>query len=392
MPAGSGLTLDYSPVPRGIDRLNVRSRASATEWITFAPEAVARNDSHESFLADSLFYRLMGVGTTQFSQPMPVEPTEPYQPEQVQRGWDGTSKFFYDPNGAAAYQNNPPLIPRDWKISEMAARAGWWQVAPHAAKTKVGEYQDLSSSPFWDFDHLRSDGTHTLDLFGTGLDNETMHAGLYWFTPHYSADVRYERFLHRLDHDPLTNLPDPGSGEEIVGEDFNVGEDYAVRIQNIQTRLRGNLTKDVKYLLKFWVRGKYGERQTLGTHHGAPGDVDCRVCHVASQRQTIDWTTIRFEPVLESQIGPVKRSIHARCACSVKMMAWSFVPMAVFTGTTTAVIFPTPSCRTPFPKPIDSDSVPTCRPAPASTARCTAATLATKCAIRNEISTDSTSG
>ena len=170
--------------------------------------------------------------------------------------------------------------------------------------TKVGEYQGLKSSPFWDIDLLQSDGDHTLDLFGTGLDNESTQAGLYYFTPAYTANLRYQRFLHRLDHDPLTNLPPQGSGAEIVKEDLNVGEDYAVRVQDIRTDFSGKLTDNVKYQLDVWLRRKKGERQALGTHHGMPADgFFCRKCHVLSQRQEIDWMTTRIEPAIEARFG-----------------------------------------------------------------------------------------
>ena len=188
------------------------------------------------------------------------------------------------------------------------------------ALIKVGEYQDLRPSAFWDIAQRHSDGTRTLNLFGTGLDNESTHAGLYFFSPNLQGDVRYQRFLHRLDHDPLTNIAPPSSSEEIVGEDLNVGEDYAVRIQDFKTTLRGKLTENMKYRLELWLRRKTGERQALGTHHGAPGDTDCRVCHIVNQRQTIDWTTVRLEPIVETRIGPVTANTHAPCEVSVRMM------------------------------------------------------------------------
>ena len=189
---------------------------------------------------------------------------------------------------------------------DVAVRGGWWAVARQGSVTKVGEYQDLQSSPFWDIDLLKSDGDYTLDLFGTGLDNESTQAGLYYFTPAYTANLRYERFLHRLDHDPLTNLPPPGSGAEIIAEDLNVGEDYAVRMQDIRTDFSGKLTENVKYHLDVWFRRKKGERQALGTHHGMPADrIFCRNCHVLSQRQEIDWTSTRVEPAIEARIGSI---------------------------------------------------------------------------------------
>ncbi len=174
------------------------------------------------------------------------------------------------------------------------------------AVTKVGEYQDLRSSPFWNLDLLESDRTRTLDLFLSGLDNETTQTELYFFTPALTTNLRYQRFLHRLDHDPLDNIPERASGAEIIKEDLNVGEDYAIRVQDFRTDVSGKLGAGAKYYVDFWLRRKKGEREAIGTHHGLPADrIFCRKCHVQSQRQEIDWTTIRLEPGLEKRFGPI---------------------------------------------------------------------------------------
>ena len=96
------------------------------------------------------------------------------------------------------------VMPSYWPsgYGAVAVRAGWWAVAHQGSVTKVGEYQGLKSSPFWDLDLLKSDGVRTLDLFGTGLDNESTQAGLYYFTPDFTTNLRYQRFLHRLDMIP----------------------------------------------------------------------------------------------------------------------------------------------------------------------------------------------
>jgi len=62
-------------------------------------------------------------------------------------------------------------------------RSGWWDVARTGSAAKIGEYQGLNPSLFWDLDVWKSDGQSTLDLYGTGLDNETTQSGLYLFTP-----------------------------------------------------------------------------------------------------------------------------------------------------------------------------------------------------------------
>ncbi len=283
------------------------TRACAEEWITFAPGGVSRAGlAPTPFMADSLFSRLMGV-----RPPTPVTAAARQRPgfavaPIANPMRSGNSEFFFNSRRYAPIERNsfefivlPPRL-------RSAARVGWWQVAHSGALIKVGEYQSLSSSAFLDIDQLRSDGQTTLALDGTGLDNESTHAGLYFYTPTHSADLRYQRFLHRLDHDPLTNIPPPSSGAQIVSQDLNVGDDYAVRIQDFKTSFRGSFSNNIKYRLNVWLRRKQGERQAMGMQHGAPGTTACTNCHVVNQRQTIDWTTARIEPVIEARIGPIK--------------------------------------------------------------------------------------
>lgn len=304
------------------------SRTQAEEWIKFAEEP----RESTTFLTKDLFSKLMGVGTT---PPPPAEldrlgphPMTRYStnvypearqvvPPTVPTRWGGTSKFYFDADAQDRRADQAPLggyslnsaelIPRVPHPSfvESAFRTGWWQVSQQGAPTKVGEYQDLRSSAFWDVDQMRSNGVRTLDMTLTGFDNESSHADVYFFSPGYTLNFRYERFLHRLDHDPLDNMPDQDNGDGIVKEDLNVGEDYAIRVQDVRTDVRGKLTKDIKYRINLWLRRRKGERQAIGTQHGAPGDTDCLVCHVQNQRQEIDWLSVRLEPVIEARLGPI---------------------------------------------------------------------------------------
>ncbi|MHB8952939.1 MAG: hypothetical protein ACYC4U_08145 [Pirellulaceae bacterium] len=275
----------------------------ADEWIT--PPSTPRYDAAQiDFQVDPLSARL-----SELTSPDSPDDRDTWTADHAPR----PSEFFRDESGRGQNKRDvtPPVLPRDDPVlplgyEDVAIRAGWWGVTWQGSPTKVGEYQDLDSSPFWDIDFLKSDRNSTLDLYGTGLDNESTQAGLYLFTPAYEADLRYQRFLHRLDHDPLVNLPRPGSGAEIIAEDLNVGEDYAVRVQDFQTDFSGKLSENVKYHLDVWIRRKKGERQALGTHHGAPRDgFPCRVCHVVSQPQEIDWLSTRVEPAIEARIGPI---------------------------------------------------------------------------------------
>ncbi|MFH1267523.1 MAG: hypothetical protein ABIK89_17510 [Planctomycetota bacterium] len=197
---------------------------------------------------------------------------------------------------------------RSW----LALRLGWWKVDAVGDLTKVGEYQDLDSLPFYDADVLHSDGVRTIDVFASGLDNSAGRANLNYFGPLLRADLDYQRYLHRLDHDPLTNMGNLASGELVISEDLNAGEDYAIRVQDLKTSFRGKLTKNIKLGLNFRVLRKEGDRQANAVRHcypGVPQDFGAALdnhCHVFSRGQRIDWVTVKFEPVVEAKFGPVR--------------------------------------------------------------------------------------
>ena len=193
----------------------------------------------------------------------------------------------------------------------LALRYGWWVVATDGELAKVGEYQDLDSGPFADVDALFSDGVRSVDLFATSTDAEGTQAHFDYFGPHLQADIDFQQFLHRLDHDPLDNMGVLESGEEIVREDLNAGEDYAIRVEELKTSFKGKLTKNIKMRVNFRVLHKQGQRQANAVQHcfgGVPqqGPLPDNNCHVLSQRQRIDWTTVRLEPVIEADFGPIR--------------------------------------------------------------------------------------
>ncbi len=199
-----------------------------------------------------------------------------------------------------------PRTPR----SEAVARFGWWGVSTDGNLLKVGEYQGLDdNSAFWDLDRLFSDGSKTIDFSLTGTENESTDASFYFFRPGVSAEVDYGRFLHRLDHDPHPNFPYPfhtdplPSGTPYVGQltDDFAGEDYAIRVQELDARFKGRLTENIRWRLNVWGMRKHGERQADALLHYC----DARQCHLMSQRQRIDWLTMEIEPVIEGNFGPV---------------------------------------------------------------------------------------
>jgi len=206
---------------------------------------------------------------------------------------------------------------------DTAIRFGWWGVDTKGSQVKTGEYQDWSSSPFWDFDRMVSDGARTIDLTITGVESENTTADAYYFGPRVSAEFDYDRFLHRFETDPLDNfaVPDAQQGATAVlaRTRNDLGQDYAIRVQEFGGKFQGRITDNIKWRLNLWGLRKEGDRQAMSVAHcynyshatvpagyKEPGQTGGGGrCHVLSQSQRIDWTTLEMEPVIEANFGAV---------------------------------------------------------------------------------------
>ncbi|HUT13472.1 MAG TPA: hypothetical protein VMY42_23495 [Thermoguttaceae bacterium] len=185
--------------------------------------------------------------------------------------------------------------------SDLALRLGLWGVDTDGNLLKIGEYQGLQSSAFFDVDGLCTDGQRTADLTITGTEDEDTAFHMYWYGSYLTADVDYRRFPHRLDHDPLTAFLDTPDSPQFAGEDLNAGKDYAIRVQEFDSSFKGQVTENIQWRLNVWGMHKKGHRQANALNHNCSG----RQCHLLSQAQNIDWMTMEIEPVIEVKYGPV---------------------------------------------------------------------------------------
>jgi len=247
-------------------------------------------------------------------------------------GWavegQGTQSGNQAPEGqvfgdiGARTNGEPVLLEQSSRYAEYDARFGWWAMSNEGSPAKTGEYQDLKPSPFWDLDGLSSDGRQTLNVYGTGTDNETSKAGLNYYRGNTRVNVDYDRFIHRLDHDPINNIPNSNSfsgnpvDPKIIKQDLNVGQDYAVRVQELKASFKGKLSDNLKARLDVWGMQKDGTRQVnaVAMCYGQtastppPGHPPITAysgsrCHVLSQMQQIDWITTEIKPVIEARLG-----------------------------------------------------------------------------------------
>jgi hypothetical protein len=218
------------------------------------------------------------------------------------------------------------------RYSAWNASFGWWAFWNTGSPAKTGEYQDLSPSPFWDIDGFSSNGFRTLAVTATGTDEETTKANVYFFQNNLTARVDYERYLHRRDHDPMNNIPDYTASPtnttdpKIIKQDLNVGQDYAVRVQELNATIKLMANEDFKVRVDVWGMEKDGTRQANAVAmcyansagYGVPpasnplnlqlppdhlGKYAGNRCHVLSQVQQIDWLTQEIKPVVEMHLS-----------------------------------------------------------------------------------------
>ena len=142
--------------------------------------------------------------------------------------------------------------------SETITRFGWWGAGDTGSPLKVGEYQGLGTSPFWDIDTIRSNGRGTVDLWGSQLNSEAWDVRSHFYQNGFTGDINFEQFPHLLENSP------PGGGsrqstDPVVTDNLSVGQDSAVRVQQLKVAFKGPLTKNIQWKFQFWMFRKFGE-------------------------------------------------------------------------------------------------------------------------------------
>ncbi|NOX53119.1 MAG: hypothetical protein GXP27_01500 [Planctomycetes bacterium] len=216
-----------------------------------------------------------------------------------------------DPFNADPFNTDPQTL-----ISATVLRFGWWGVSTDGSQSLVGEWQDTTSSPFWDVDRLFSNGTSMYDVYLFGTDNETTEGGLHFYTPLIQGLVHYERFIHRVDHDHWEawrqDVTQPPYNQDDVFDvtDLDEGVGNAVRIQELNIRLKGNITENLRWRVNIWTTRTDGQREASAVAHCQSTGVTVgggsrSGCHALSQQQSIDWRIFQIEPVLEAHFEKV---------------------------------------------------------------------------------------
>jgi hypothetical protein len=100
----------------------------------------------------------------------------------------------------------------------------------------------------------------------------------------FKAAVTFDRFLHRLDHDPLDYM-DAGVGNFVVrATDHDPGTDYSRAVGLLTTDVRFAATKNVEFFVSHKMTLRDGVHQGLTMSH-------CANCHVESFARKMDERT-----------------------------------------------------------------------------------------------------
>lgn len=259
-------------------------------------------------------------------QPLePVAPSAPsplLAPQEAIRHGPVVSQFpgLFDQNPRHVRTGIP--IDDNQNPSGIVVGVGGWGVRSTGSPLVPGQWQSTSSSPFWDIDGLRTDGTYTFNFWATGTDNDSTKAGLQFYGPNSKGFLDFTRFPHAQEHLRFDNMNDsavipgtgPGSGQPVIAQDLHAGDNYVMRVDQFEAQYKYNVWGQPN-LDKIWVRAginiwdqrEFGSRQANDTVHCFMNQVASqqRSCHVLSQRQGIDWNTFEITPMLEARWGRV---------------------------------------------------------------------------------------
>jgi len=262
---------------------------------------------------------LQSAGTV--PAPDGTTPAEPKSPPQ--------GAITYGPPGQFPWQAPfkpfcacTPSLDESPNPSDIAFRFGWWGVERSGNPWVIGQWQSTDSSPFWDVDGLWTNGTRTFNYWATGSDNESTQAKVQYDGPNSQGFIDFNRFPHAEEHENFNNMnasalipgTGPGSGQPVIAQDLNKGQDYAIRVDQYEAQYKFNLVgqpgKDDFWLksgINIWDQQEMGDRQANNTVHCfmMQSATQQRSCHVLSQAQSINWNTFEVTPILEGKFGRV---------------------------------------------------------------------------------------
>ena len=152
--------------------------------------------------------------------------------------------------------------------------------------TRVGEYEAFPkagatlNAQLWG-----QNGTLAYDLFANyGGDARDQQYGARLVGPRIKANFSFDRFLHRLDHDPLSYVGASIATFVVRADDWDPTAKYATTNGIWKADVDIAATKNIHFFASHRVQMQDGAHQVMATSH-------CANCHINAFTRKIDQTT-----------------------------------------------------------------------------------------------------
>lgn len=204
-----------------------------------------------------------------------------------------------------------PVISAEEGESSGSIEIGAWDTSSEGSPDQVLEYEPEGGGPDLSLDwQLFADwGALTIDS-RVRDDDDQSHEISFDVNRMLRSTTRYNGLLHRLGHDPLTNLEAATNHGRVVRHtDFDPDREYQIDYSRLQHRseLQPRRVSNLTVGLTYQRQERSGFKQALAISH-------CDACHVTSQSRPIDEATedIGFDATIDWQGGQLRGSLQHR--------------------------------------------------------------------------------
>jgi len=176
----------------------------------------------------------------------------------------------------------------DEGTTESTAELGVWSTDIEGSPDMAAEYLDDGAGPLLDITVNTHQSWGSLLIKGDFQSSNQQSAALD-FDIHrlVRSHTTYDKFLHRLGHDPMHNLEATSfNGKVVQHTDFNPTMDYDITYLDLSSRTELQLPSlsAVTFGVEFREQKRDGHAQAFTTSH-------CDTCHVKSQNHPVDQRT-----------------------------------------------------------------------------------------------------
>ncbi len=154
-------------------------------------------------------------------------------------------------------------------------------------KGRVGEFESLTNNPKPYVEAIVEGGKKGIAVSGYAHywdDDEQMYGADLDFRRYFRTDFEYNKFMHRLDHDPLVNIT--GDLGKVIKDDYDPNHDYIINHTEIKSHTQVIFPNIPSLKVDFNYRGEMrrGHRQAIAFSM-------CARCHVMGYGKSINQST-----------------------------------------------------------------------------------------------------